>query len=170
LKTIIKNANLIDGLASEPTEGVNLLIDNGTIADIGPEVDCDKPGVSIDAGGKTVMPGLIDAHLHLMGIRGYNPVLVYTEPPFLRATRGVADVRKLIEAGFTAVRCAGSNLSVSLKKAVEEGMIPGPRIIASNLAISQTAGLFLRGSLTVRTIVAGPHASRSGKGPESSRS
>jgi len=140
LKTIIKNANLIDGLASEPTEGVNLLIDNGTIADIGPEVDCDKPGVSIDAGGKTVMPGLIDAHLHLMGIRGYNPVLVYTEPPFLRATRGVADVRKLIEAGFTAVRCAGSNLSVSLKKAVEEGMIPGPRIIASNLAISQTAG------------------------------
>ena len=90
--------------------------------------------------GKTVMPGMIDAHLHLMGIRAYDPVLASIEAPFLRAARGVADVRKLIEAGFTAVRCAGSNLGVPLNAAIEEGTIPGPRIVASNLAISQTAG------------------------------
>ncbi len=140
MKTIIKNANLIDGVSKEPVAGVNLLIQDGTITEIGPEVDAEKVAVSIDADGKTVMPGLIDAHLHLMGIRGYNPVLVYVEPPFLKAMRGVADVKNLVEAGFTAVRCAGSNLSVSLNRAVEEETIPGPRIVASNLAISQTAG------------------------------
>ena len=140
MKTIIKNANLIDGLSNEPVGGVNVLIENGSIAEIGPDVDLDGAGQTIDAEGKTVMPGMIDAHLHLMGIRAYNPVLAYIEPPFLKMARGVADVKKLIEAGFTSVRCAGSNLGVSLNTAIEEETIPGPRIQASNLAISQTAG------------------------------
>ena len=140
MKTLIENASLIDGLAAEPAAGMNLLIEDGTIAEIGPAVAPDGADEIIDAAGKTVMPGMIDAHLHLMGIRAYDPVLASIEDPFLRAARGVADVRKLIEAGFTSVRCAGSNLGVSLNAAVEEGTIPGPRIVASNLAISQTAG------------------------------
>jgi imidazolonepropionase-like amidohydrolase len=140
MKTLIENASLIDGLAAEPATGMNLLIEDGTIVEIGPAVAPDGADEIIDAAGKTVMPGMIDAHLHLMGIRAYDPVLASIEDPFLRAARGVADVRKLIEAGFTSVRCAGSNLGVSLNAAVEEGTIPGPRIVASNLAISQTAG------------------------------
>ncbi len=103
MKTIIRNANLIDGVAKEPIRGVDLLIDDGTIVDIGPNVKNGNVAVKIDADGKTVMPGLIDAHLHLMGIRGYNPVTAYVEPPFLRMARGVADVKSLIEAGFTSV-------------------------------------------------------------------
>jgi len=140
VKTIIENARLIDGLAAEPSGGMNLLIEDETIAEIGPVVALDGPGETIDATGKTVMPGMIDAHLHLMGIRAYDPVLASIEAPFVRAARGVADVGKLIDAGFTSVRCAGSNLSVSLNAAVEEGTIPGPRIVASNLGISQTGG------------------------------
>ncbi len=140
MKTIIKNANLIDGLGGETIQDVSLLIDGATIADIGPDVRTENVGATIDAEGKTVMPGLIDAHLHLLGMRSHNPVLAVSEPPFLRAARGVTDVRNLVEAGFTAVRCAGSNLSISLNQAVEEETIIGPRIIASNLGISQTAG------------------------------
>jgi imidazolonepropionase-like amidohydrolase len=140
MRSFIENARLIDGVAAEPAEGVNLLIEDGAIAAIGPFVAPDGADETIDAAGKTVLPGMIDAHLHLMGIRAYDPVLASLEDPFLRAARGVADVRKLIEAGFTAVRCAGSNLGVSLNAAVEEGTIPGPRIVASHLAISQTAG------------------------------
>jgi len=169
LKTIIRNANLIDGIARKPALGVDLLIEDDAIKDIGPELKTGDVAVSIDAAGKTVMPGLIDAHLHLMGIRGYNPILVYTDPPFLRATRGVADVRNLIEAGFTAVRCAGSNLSISLNRAIEEGTIPGPRIVASNLAISQTAG---HGDLHMlpREWLAGPYfSSRIADGPDDCR-
>ena len=140
MKTLIENASLIDGLAAEPARGMNLLIEDGRIAAIGPAALLDGPGERIDATGKTVMPGMIDAHLHLMGIRAYDPVLASVEAPFLRAARAVADVRKLIEAGFTSVRCAGSSLSVSLNSAVKEGTIPGPRIVASNLPISQTGG------------------------------
>ena len=140
MKTIIENARLIDGLAAEPATDMNLLIEDGTIAAIGPAVSLDGADETIDATGKTVMPGMIDAHLHLIGTRAYDPVLATVEAPFVRAARGVADVGKLIEAGFTSVRCAGSNLGVSLNAAVEEGTIPGPRIVAANLAISQTAG------------------------------
>lgn len=140
MKTLIENASLIDGRAKAPVPGMNLLIEDGAIAAIGPEVALEGGGERIDATGRTVMPGMIDAHLHLMGIRAYNPVLASVEDPFLRAARGVADVRKLVEAGFTAVRCAGSRLGVPLAAAVEEGTIPGPRIVASHLAISQTAG------------------------------
>ena len=140
MKTIIENASLIDGLAAEPATDMNLLIEDGTISAIGPAVSLDGADETIDATGKTVMPGMIDAHLHLIGTRAYDPVLATIEAPFVRAARGVADVGKLIEAGFTSVRCAGSNLGVSLNAAVEEGTIPGPRIVAANLAISQTAG------------------------------
>lgn len=148
---------------------MDLLIEDDAIKDIGPELKTEETGLTIDAKGKTVMPGLIDAHLHLMGIRGYNPILVYVDPPFLRATRGVADVRNLIEAGFTAVRCAGSNLSISLNRAIEEGTIPGPRIVASNLAISQTAG---HGDLHMlpREWLAAPYfSSRIADGPDDCR-
>ena len=140
MKTIIENASMIDGLAAEPATDMNLLIEDGTISAIGPAVAFDGADETIDATGKTVMPGMIDAHLHLIGTRAYDPVLATIEAPFVRAARGVADVGKLIEAGFTSVRCAGSNLGVSLNAAVEEGTIPGPRIVAANLAISQTAG------------------------------
>jgi imidazolonepropionase-like amidohydrolase len=131
---------LIDGLTAAPAGGMNLLIEDGAIAAIGPAVALDGDGYTIDAAGKTVMPGMIDAHLHLLGVRAYDPVLASIEAPFLRAARSVADAEKLIEAGFTSVRCAGSSLSVSLNAAVEEGTIPGPRIVASNLPISQTGG------------------------------
>jgi len=140
VKTIIENASLIDGLTAAPAGGMNLLIEDGAIAAIGSAVALDGDGETIDAAGKTVMPGMIDAHLHLLGVRAYDPVLASIEAPFLRAARSVADAEKLIEAGFTSVRCAGSSLSVSLNAAVEEGTIPGPRIVASNLAISQTGG------------------------------
>lgn len=140
MKIVIKNANLIDGVAKKPIKGVNVLVDDDKIAAVGPDADLNGSGVTIDAEGMTVMPGMIDAHLHLMGIRAYNPVLVFVESPFLKATRGVADVKKLIEAGFTSVRCACSNLGIPLNEAIKEGTIPGPRIVASNFAISQTAG------------------------------
>jgi imidazolonepropionase-like amidohydrolase len=169
MKTVIKNATLIDGISKEPIKGMNLLIKDGVITDIGAEVDAEKPGITIDAEGKTVMPGLIDAHLHLMGLRGYNPVLAYVEPPFLRATRGVADVRNLIEAGFTSVRCAGSNLSVSLNKAIEEETIPGPRIVASNLSISQTAGHGDLHMLPPEWLTAPYFSSRIADGPDDCR-
>ncbi len=169
MKTLVQNANLIDGLAAKSAAGMNLLIEDGVISDIGPAVALDGEGETIDATGKTVMPGMIDAHLHLMGARGYDPVLVTIEAPFIRMARAVADVGKLIDAGFTSVRCAGSNLSVSLNAAIEEGTIPGPRIVAANLVISQTAGHGDRHMLPQGWLT-GPYAnSRIADGPDDCR-
>jgi imidazolonepropionase-like amidohydrolase len=169
VKTLIENASLIDGLAAAPAAGMNLLIEDGSIVEIGPAVALDGEGDRIDAISKTVMPGMIDAHLHLIGTRAYDPVLASIEAPFVRAARGVADVGKLIEAGFTSVRCAGSNLGVSLNAAVTEGTIPGPRIVAANLAISQTGG---HGDLHMLPLewMTGPYAaSRIADGPDECR-
>ncbi|NIA14230.1 MAG: amidohydrolase family protein [Nitrospiraceae bacterium] len=88
----------------------------------------------------TVMPGLIDSHCHLLGLSSFAPLAVMTEHYSLRAARAVADARRLLLAGFTSIRCAGSDLSIGIKQAIEEGSIPGPRIFAANQIISQTGG------------------------------
>ncbi|MFX0196527.1 MAG: amidohydrolase family protein [Candidatus Hodarchaeota archaeon] len=140
MKIIIKNGTLIDGTGEAPQPNTTVLIENSKIVDIGTDVFIPADSQVIDATGKTIIPGLIDAHLHLMGIRTMNPIEWTLAPPALRATRATKDVQKLIESGFTAVRCAGSDLSVYLKKAIDEGTISGPRIVAAHQCITQTAG------------------------------
>lgn len=144
---IIKNGTVIDGTGKEPITNNIIRIEDSKIVEmitkgensninliIDPETEL------IDASGKIIMPGLIDAHLHLLGIRSMQPVQWNLDKPALRAARATADLKKLIEAGFTSVRCAGSDVSVYLKKAIIEGTILGPRIVAANRIISQTGG------------------------------
>ena len=137
LKIAIKNGTLINGTGEAPQLNTTVLIEDSTITQIGSGVSIPTDALLIDATGKTIMPGLIDVHLHLMGVRSMQPVQWVLDPPILRATRAVADAKKLIEAGFTSVRCAGSDISVHLKKTIEEGTIPGPRIVASNKILTQ---------------------------------
>ena len=146
MKIAIKNGNLIDGTGAAPQPNSVILIEESKILDMttggGTDIEANIPQDAqvIDASGKVIIPGLIDAHLHLMGIRSMQPVQWTLDMPALRAARATADVQKLIEAGFTSVRCAGSDVSVYLKKAIEEGTIPGPKIVASHKVISQTGG------------------------------
>ncbi|MFX0085829.1 MAG: amidohydrolase family protein [Candidatus Hodarchaeota archaeon] len=147
MKIAIKNGFLIDGTGAERQVNSIILIEDTKIVDIilgknnsGKEIDITPDTLIIDASGKTILPGLIDAHLHLLGIRSMNPVQWTLDTSALKAVRAVADVKKLIEAGFTSVRCAGSEVSVYLKKAIDEGTIQGPRIIAAHKVITQTGG------------------------------
>lgn len=96
----------------------------------------------IDLPGQTIVPGLIDMHVHLNGeatIRGYKR-LDYTDS-FWQAV-GVGNARKMLEAGFTTVRNVGSSNydDVGLKQAVEAGYIVGPRIVPATYAIGATGG------------------------------
>jgi len=86
-----------------------------------------------------------------------HPIQWVLDSIALRAARGVTDVKKLIESGFTAVRCAGSDISLSLKKAIDEGTIPGPRIVAAHKALSQTGGHGDTHELPLEWVI-GPHA------------
>ena len=88
----------------------------------------------------TIVPGFVDAHNHLMGARKYDLVEWTVNPPLRSALRCVPDLRRLLDAGFTAVRDLGSKAGPSLRQAVEDGDIPGPRIVSSGRSLAETGG------------------------------
>ena len=123
------------------TERKSVWVRDGKIA----RVDGEPPaggGSKVVAGeGLTLMPGLIDAHLHVLGISSYDFNAWMIEDPALHVARGVGDMAKLVDAGFTTVRDAGSDTSLGLKAAQREGSIRGPRMWASGRWISSAGNL-----------------------------
>ena len=102
------------------------------------------PGANvIDLSHATVLPGLIDCHTHLSARADrYNEIYRFKDTPFDRAFAAVVNARKTLDAGFTSVRDVGSPpfLAVDLRNSINEGLIPGPRVVASGPAISITGG------------------------------
>lgn len=88
----------------------------------------------------TLLPGLTDAHMHLMGARHFDSLEMITLPEVLSALRCTNDLRALLRAGYTLVRELGSKVAPQLRKAVEEGSIAGPTIFTSGRSIAQTGG------------------------------
>lgn len=91
----------------------------------------------IDLRPCTLLPGLIDAHVHLMG---QNPAHHHPGPIEYRAIRSTTQIEALLNAGFTTVRDLGSQTSVALKRAIDDGEIPGSRMVAAGYAIARTGG------------------------------
>lgn len=120
-----------------------VVVDGKRIADVGRngEVKVPDDAVVVDLKGRFLMPGLIDAHLHLIGMRTGDLVkepLVVPYETFV--ARVVADMSALIDAGFTTVGDAGSMIAVKLKQAVAEGTVRGPRVVGAGLPLSPTFG------------------------------
>ncbi|HUG29464.1 MAG TPA: amidohydrolase family protein [Candidatus Limnocylindria bacterium] len=113
----------------------------------------------IDLGDRSILPGLIDAHLHFQGFRRGGAVWPDAAVDAIRAT---AEARRVLESGFTTVRDCGSANGVALRVAIEEGSVVGPRILAAGPPITQTGGhadwhdtpYELMSLLTAHTIVA----------------
>lgn len=139
---LIKSGRMIDGTGSEPLNEADLLIKNDLIEALGPAGTVDYPADAevVEAEGKTVMPGLIDAHVHLFGSASMNQLTWFFDDPYLRAMRSVTDIWKIIDAGFTTARDLGNARAIPLRDAVNEGSCVGPRIVACGRAISQTGG------------------------------
>jgi imidazolonepropionase-like amidohydrolase len=135
---------LYDGTGGEVIEDARLVVEDGRVREAGPVEDVPAPDGAdrVDHSGEFVLPGLIDAHIHMAGLREIDPFtrLTELEQEPLRAARGTVDCRDLLDAGFTAVRDLSSNVGIGLRDAVAEGEIPGPRIYTSGLAFSQTGG------------------------------
>jgi imidazolonepropionase-like amidohydrolase len=141
--TVIKNGRLIDGTGSEPVDGSVIVVSGGRIVEAGAPKDVEIPdhAIVVDAAGKTVMPGLIDSHLHLSGDKTSN--FLYEEmvvPAGVKLIRASTHAKLLLEAGYTTVKDCGGINAVYIRKAIEEGTIAGPRILAAGHALSQTFG------------------------------
>lgn len=144
MKTVIRGARLIDGLGGCRPRAT-LILDGGRIASVGEGTSGARVrgGLELDGQGLTVLPGLIDCHVHLA--LGGEPDVVRTlreEPPALTLLKAARFARLTLEAGFTTVRDLGfrDHSIFTLVRAVESGLIPGPRILAAGLAICMTGG------------------------------
>lgn len=133
---------LIDGTGAKPIKDAIVIVEGDKIVEVGPrdKVQIPSSAYKIDLGARTLMPGMIDAHVHIKGQRSYNPAEGIITPHDLQVLRAAEDCFKLLKAGFTTVRDCGSTIALSLKRAIESGVTPGSRIYASGKTLSQTAG------------------------------
>jgi imidazolonepropionase-like amidohydrolase len=138
---VLTNCYVFDGLGNLFKGSV--VVDDGKIVDVGSvgSVEVPKDTEVIDLGGMYLLPGLIDAHLHLVGMRTGDFVKEPLLTPYETfVARVVKDLEELIYSGFTTVGDAGSLIAVKVKQAVNEGTIVGPRIVAAGLTLSPTFG------------------------------
>jgi len=142
---VIKSANLWDGTGKAVQVNMGIVMENGKFTKVAPcaEVIPQKGDTVIDVGGRFVMPGMIDSHVHVC-MTGDPKDLADSQnaPDAYAALVGADNIRKDLEAGFTTVRNMGSKnyLDISLQKAWKEGKVRGARIITSGPCITMTGG------------------------------
>lgn len=135
---LFKNANLLDPLQADLLEGHHVLIEDGVIKEVSDKPLSSASAQVIDAAGRTLMPGLIDLHVHVLATQ-LNLSTQGVLPDALVMMRAVPIMAAMLRRGFTTVRDAGG-AGWGLKCAVNEGTVKGPRLFISGRAISQTGG------------------------------
>ena len=134
---LLRNLSLLEPEIGTLQPGMEIRVDGGTIADVGEAL---SPGGAevVDCGGRVVMPGLIDSHVHVM-LTAVNTRALESVPLTLGTARAVASMRAMLGRGFTTVRDTGG-ADWGLKQAVDEGVIAGPRLFIAGQAIGPTGG------------------------------
>jgi imidazolonepropionase-like amidohydrolase len=138
--TLIHNGTLIDGHGGDPVHGGAVLFEDNHIVGAGPLTSLEVPEETtrIDVDGSTIMPGLIDAHVHIMlEIKDFREMLA--TPFSFNFYKSIDYLRATINAGITTVRDAGG-ADLGMKQAVEQGIVTGPRIMLSITALGITGG------------------------------
>ena len=129
--------------AAQPVRGAStVIVENGRIARIDDGFVAPPGATVVDQRSRTVMPGLIDAHVHLTGDPGTPFWRETIDPDELAAIVGVKNALLTARAGFTTVRDVGAPglASFALRDAIRDGIVPGPRILASGGALSIVGG------------------------------
>ncbi|HLL30630.1 MAG TPA: amidohydrolase family protein [Allosphingosinicella sp.] len=143
-ETVVVHAGRLIADASRPAAGPSTItVTGGRIASVTPGLTPPPPGARlVDLSGKTVLPGLIDMHVHLSGDPGGDFRDEAVESDEWATLKGARNARITALAGFTTVRDLGSPplVGFALRRATAEGVIPGPRIVASGPAISIIGG------------------------------
>ncbi len=144
--TVIHDGTLIDCVTPDtaPQQHMSLLINGGKIEAIGKAGAINLPAEAryVDARGKAILPGLIDAHLHVTGDGNPNVLRQMKMTVPYQAILAAQNAKALVEAGFTSVRDAGGGflLDIGLRDAINDGVVPGPRMKVSGKGPSITGG------------------------------
>jgi imidazolonepropionase-like amidohydrolase len=137
-RTTFVNARIFDGVRSEYLDDSVVVVEAGRIVSVerkhGPSTD----GEVVDVGGKTLMPGLIDAHCHVLGA-SLKITDVETQPLTYVASYAAKMLSHALDCGFTTVRDVGGG-DAGIAKAVEDRLIRGPRVYFAGRALSMTGG------------------------------
>ena len=139
---LLRPARVFDGVNPQPHEGWTVLVDGDRIVAAGPNLAVPAGARIIDLPGTTLMPGMIEGHSHLF-LHPYNETLwddqVLHEPLALRTARAVVQADRTLLGGFTTERDLGTEgagfADVGLKQAIDQGIVPGPRLLVSTKAI-----------------------------------
>jgi imidazolonepropionase-like amidohydrolase len=142
---LLRPARVFDGVDPHPHAGWQVLVRGGRIEAVGPALAVPAGARVVDLPGMTLMPGMIEGHAHLF-LHPYNETSwddqVLREPLSLRTARAVAHARATLMAGFTTLRDLGTEgagyADVGLKAAIEQGIVPGPRLLVATRALVAT--------------------------------
>jgi imidazolonepropionase-like amidohydrolase len=139
--TILRNATLIDCTGADPRPGSWIAIDGNRIREMGQGSPGPLPAsaASIDCKGQTLLPGLIDAHVHIGAVEVDLGAQQWRHLPSTLIIKSLQILKETLDQGFTTVRdCCG--IDAGFRQAVAEGLVPGPRLFISGKGLSQTGG------------------------------
>jgi imidazolonepropionase-like amidohydrolase len=140
---VLKGGTLIDGTGAGPLAGATVVVRDQRIEAVAARAGSDWPSDAeiIDVSGMTILPGLIDCHDH-MAMHGYDLARRWgiDEPQSTRALRTAKVLQETLAAGYTAVRDA-AGLDTGFKRAIDEGLITGPRLVLSLCIVSPIGGI-----------------------------
>src|SRR5437868_13102115 len=145
VQILLRPARVFDGVDPRPHEGWQVLVRGERIEAVGPNLAAPAGARVLELPGMTLMPGMIEGHGHLF-LHPYNETSwddqVLREPLALRTARAVAHARATLLAGFTTLRDLGTEgagyADVGLKAAIEQGIVPGPRLLIATRALVAT--------------------------------
>jgi imidazolonepropionase-like amidohydrolase len=139
----IRAARLIDGRGGSPLLNPVVIIDSTRVTAVGARLPIPSGATVIDLGNATILPGLIDCHTHVTaGDPGDYYTSLFRRSPIDYAVASPTFARRTLEAGFTTVRDVGSGefIDVALRRAIDSGLVSGPRMQVATLAIGSTGG------------------------------
>ena len=139
---VLSGARIIDGTGTEPVRGRSVVVEKGVITAVVEDARAPR-GNGLDLAGHTLLPGLINSHVHLcLGAEADPARAMREEPLALTAIKALLRARETARAGVTTVRDLGGReyAELAARRAIQEGLIDGPRIVAAGRPVCMTGG------------------------------
>ena len=139
---VLSGARIIDGTGTEPVRGRSVVVEKGVITAVVEDARAPR-GNGVDLAGHTLLPGLINSHVHLcLGAEADPARAMREEPLALTAIKALLRARETARAGVTTVRDLGGReyAELAARRAIQEGLIDGPRIVAAGRPVCMTGG------------------------------